>query len=94
MSGSGSFGIGTMSSEIEYSKGTNVTDALDVDCKLPEEIDNRPGARRKREEQDEGSQKDGEKFLEEDTDFHRKQRPKFLVHLSTSVHDIVLLSKV
>ena len=70
-----------MSPEIEDGKGADVADPFDVHGEFTEEVDDRPGAGREGEEEDEGCEEYREELGEEDGDLKREERPKLRMHL-------------
>lgn len=60
----------SMPLEIKYCETTDITQSINMNGELSEEIDDGSGAGRKRVEEDEGGEENRGKFLEEEDEFH------------------------
>jgi hypothetical protein len=56
-----------------HGERTDVTETVNVHAELPEEVDDGGGGIRKGVPEDEGSEEDGEEFLEEEGDLHLEE---------------------
>jgi hypothetical protein len=71
--------------EIKNGKTADIADALDMNGKLAEKVDDGAGARRQREKEYKGCKDDRHEFLEEDVDLEGKEGAKFSMHLFVRV---------
>lgn len=67
--------------EIEHRKTTDVPDTVDVDCKLPEKVDDGRGAPWKRVPEDNGGKDHREDLAKENGDLHREELAEIVVDL-------------
>ena len=68
--------------EVKDRKAADVSQAIDMDCELPEEVHNRRRAVGQRETEDEWGRDNRQQLADEDHDFHVEKRPEFCMDLT------------